>query len=285
MTRSADALARRAEKRGLPVPSLVRADGKEKNSVEAPAKKARVEPAAVSAPKPQAPSSGFHWMCSMCKNRNITKLAPTCCNRCQRDRAEADESYSSSVAKSAAPPAKQAQAVRAESVAKPASSSSATPKPQATSSSTHWMCSMCKNRNITALAPTNCNRCQRDRSEVAEVASAVASADSSLPAKSPSTSEARKPVREKTPSMLAAQKLVAESRAWSIKAPSQADLLKNDALREAYNDEEKIKELSEEDKARAEILIARSKRKKEKKQEMKNAGYRFTSNSKYKGKK
>lgn len=147
-----------------------------------------------------------------------------------------------------------------------------------------WFCSKCKNRNLSALSAIRCNRCQRDRSEVEEYAN---TADIAAPIVSPTVLSSKeqsdqgiaqvpihlakkiKPISEKTSEKI-------ENRAWAISAPSAADLEKNQYLREAYVDLEKRSALSVEDLERAQLLVARSERKKEKKQAMKRPGYRFS---------
>lgn len=208
MTRSREALARRAEKRGLPIPAMVRAESGSagKDGSGPPGKKAKTVPSEDKTP-----------------SKPVTKvIAPIPVV------AAVDNRF--------------------------------------------WMCLKCKNRNLTALSPKCCNRCQRDRSEVetaVSVAEEVVQCDQKRidPPVLPKTEKAVK----KNPKTLEKK----EGRAWAVGAPSSEDLQRNRELREAYLDAEKRKDLSVEDLARAELLLARSARKKERKQAMKRPGYRF----------
>ena len=191
MTRSKEALIRRAEKRGLPVPEFIRsgttANGRSRNM--RPEKKLKTEISTEQSISQQSPSK---WVCSKCNNKNLVSLALNQCNRCQRPRAEVDESYASATSK--------------RKVDESNTASTASKKKQE---------EVEKKRNIPAA---------KDR---------------------------------------------AKKLGWDIIPATQEEIRRNQALREAFCDEELRKNLSESELARAEVLIARSKRKKIKKKRIK----------------
>lgn len=90
MTRSEEALARRAKKRNL---SLDEMKEKEASNFQKKQKFEEERPTIIqniSAPSTSVPQASGRWLCSACNNSNLCKISTIHCNRCQRLRSEVD---------------------------------------------------------------------------------------------------------------------------------------------------------------------------------------------------
>jgi hypothetical protein len=118
MTRSEEALARRAKKRNLSVDDMKEIEASSFNkkkkiepilqpksiptkTIPTPSKQKQQQPPAMKeilkkvSPAPSVSSGGLQpksgsdrWICSACNNSNLARISTTHCNRCQRERSE-----------------------------------------------------------------------------------------------------------------------------------------------------------------------------------------------------
>jgi hypothetical protein len=155
---------------------------------------------------------------------------------------------------------------------KPVTSSPATPTRAATTTITtdRWVCTACNNNNLSRISTTQCNRCQRLRSEVPappRVPNENSIIDESVNKLKPKEISEKPPVKEqpikKKKKDPKPEKL---PPVWDCPPATQALIDENMKLRKLYEDEETRTQLSPEDLERARILVQRSERKKQKKE-------------------
>ena len=149
MTRSQEALEKRAEKRSVPVEEQRLKDSRKKTRKEGDAasvlhKKKAVLKKKSSDVKIQSILDTNDWICIKCTNKNFHHRET--CNRCQSSRLS--------------------QASLATAVAAPISSMKTTeteksPPVTAVTANINWICLSCKNDNFPTR--TECNRCQSER--------------------------------------------------------------------------------------------------------------------------
>jgi hypothetical protein len=146
--------------------------------------------------------------------------------------------------------------------------------------SDRWICNACNNNNLSRISATQCNRCQRLRSESVpnsqeSVAPQTRSESSS---QSVRETEIKKTTRtDKTPvkEQIARKKIDPKKdklpAVWSCPPATQSLIDENMKLRKLYEDSETRSQLSPEELERARILVERSERKKQKKEKRSKA--------------
>ena len=141
--------------------------------------------------------------------------------------------------------------------------------PDKTKSDDRWKCGKCNNRNF--MTSELCNRCQRPRNEVDEGVTTVSQSST------PQSSECKKksePVPDSVPKKPAdstkriKKDNIPKESHWNVEQASAESVLEAQRLRDMYMDPQQRLLLSKDMCDRAEILIARSQRKKEKKKKL-----------------
>lgn len=154
MARSQTALAKRAEKRSVPIEEQRLKDSKKSRKGDADKKesvkekKEGVKEKKPSTKKPQPIKDDNDWICTKCTNKNFHHRET--CNRCQESR-ESQKSQVAAAEKMVVVVAPKAVAKKVETVKKPVT----------VASNENWTCPSCKNDNFPAR--TTCNRCQSEK--------------------------------------------------------------------------------------------------------------------------
>ena len=148
MARSQAALAKRAEKRSVPIEEQRLKDSSKKSRKGEADKKDSVKDKKPSTKKIQPIKDDNDWICTKCTNKNFHHRES--CNRCQESR----ESQKSRVIAAE----KIVVVVKPKAVVKKVATIN---KSVTVASNENWICSSCKNDNFPAR--TTCNRCQSEK--------------------------------------------------------------------------------------------------------------------------
>ncbi len=154
----------------------------------------------------------------------------------------------------------------------PVKSIQLTPVTESKSSGERWICSACNNSNLTRYSQTVCNRCQRLRSEVEKQIENTTTYEEKQEIESSPAAvvSANKPKSQKKRRRSNSKEIPAPI--WTCGIASQEKLDENMRLRNLYNNLETRDQLTPEELERAKILVDRSERKKQKKQLAKSSG-------------
>jgi hypothetical protein len=207
--------------------------------------KAAEAPFAV--PAAVKPTDNTHWFCKVCNNRNICAVHKLNCNRCQRHRSEVEKKDTLALSADS-----QCTTSNNVAVTKTTSDITANKSTPAKPSPEVWTCVKCKNKNLLSLSLSACNRCQRPRAVV----------DSTTP----SVMKRKRGNTDDDDLSNDDEEDGSNRNSWDTSVADKDLIANNMKLREDYLDPEVRKTMSEDDKARAVVLIERSKRKAEKKE-------------------
>jgi hypothetical protein len=280
MTRSQEALEKRAEKRSIPVEEQRLKDKRSKKSKaddsEEPIK-------AEGKSKPIIPiRDNNDWICSKCNNKNFHHRSE--CNRCQSGRDDQVVSPQVQTGKSSSQitSAIVTSAIVKTEVAKNKNIVRKTNE----AANVNWICLSCKNDNFPTR--TACNRCHEDRpsmdirkTEKTEKNGnlsnvnwiCISCKNDNFPTRTtcnrcqsdrPNNGEKKNITTQKGPKIVGP--ISGKSLSWGKQA-SEKEIAENKRLREAIEDNLEKEELTVEQRARAVILKERSLRKKEKKEQ------------------
>ena len=261
--RSKEALERRAAKRGLLV--------EEQRKRDSPAVAKKHKHAEEDSEVKEIPPSTKEWVCPKCENKNFATR--TQCNRCMEERPSttSSSSTSSSIA-----------AVKVEKKKKQSA-------PAAAAEGPNWVCAKCANSNFPSRK--ECHRCQApkppsDNGERSGAAPKKRKADqppskpSSAKAPKSSTSSSPSPLppptawaKQASPQTVAENQRLREAAAKLLAATAAADTADADAAAATAATTATAGaavvidpvQLSEAELTRAQLLLERSRRKKEKK--------------------
>mmetsp|Transcript_26306 Transcript_26306/g.25141 ORF Transcript_26306/g.25141 Transcript_26306/m.25141 type:complete len:297 (+) Transcript_26306:102-992(+) len=275
MTRSQEALEKRAEKRAIPVEEQRLKDKRSKKSKADDSE----EPVKLEGKsKPIVPiRDNNDWICSKCNNKNFHHRSE--CNRCQSGR---DDKVASPQVQTGKLSSQITSAIVNTEVAKNKNIVRKTNE----AANVNWICLSCKNDNFPTR--TACNRCHEDRPSTARGKTettekignlsninwiCISCKNDNFPTRTtcnrcqserPNNSEKKSIITGKGPKI--AGPISGKSLSWGKQA-TEKEIAENKRLREAVEDDLEKEELTDEQRARAVILKERSIRKKEKKEQ------------------
>jgi hypothetical protein len=272
MTRSQEALEKRAEKRAIPVEEQRL---KDKRSKKSKADDAGEPIKAEGKPKLMIPiRDNNDWICSKCNNKNFHHRSE--CNRCQSGRDDqviSPQVENGKLSSQIIPAVVKIDAVKNKNVVRKTNEAE----------NVNWICLSCKNDNFPTR--TECNRCHEDRpstdkGKVEAIGNlsnvnwiCISCKNDNFPTRTtcnrcqsdrPNNGEKKKIAIDKSPKI--AGPISGKSLSWGKQA-TEKEIAENKRLRDAIEDDLEKEELTDEQRARAVILKERSLRKKEKKEQ------------------